>query len=140
MNRVFVGLLWLLLSPFLRAEPVTREMLTAMDALCTAGPAAEAAIDWENLQLYRAGLKSDLTAMYAELSPTRRAAFRKAFVTGFARSFQARAPGTGFSRAAGKFTIVNRGPHPSLQAIGPSPLRIEFVRRQGRLKISQLWL
>ncbi|MBT9588709.1 hypothetical protein IV102_35570 [bacterium] len=143
MKWVFMGVIWLRLNQLLHADTVTREMLAAMNALCTARPAAESSIDWENLQLYRAGLKSDLHSMYAQMSRTRQATFRKAFVTGFAHTFHARAQGKTFTDAVlveKKFNISSRGDHPTLESVAPYRFRVEFVRRDGRLKISQLWL
>lgn len=115
------------------AGDTKKEMLTLLDALCSGAPAAEAAVDWENLKF--SGEDSEFR--YLDLSSTQKDTFRKAFLTGFARSFQQKSGGRSFSAAEAKFHWRTEGVRPGCSGNG---LKIEFHRQNGALKIVLLHL
>jgi hypothetical protein len=117
-------------------------MLAALDTLTRNGVAAESAVDWEQLRVETSGgAAPDLHTLYQGLNDTQRATFRKAFVASFSQAFQAQTRGLSFSQAArppGKFRLLPTGGPIGLETKGARPMRLEFRRVGGQLKLTRL--
>lgn len=142
--RKFWLVVWLLLfCGGAWADPVKKEMLQVMDTICKGGPAAEAVIDWEHLNIVSPTLADkDLQEYYRSLNDAQKAAFRRGLVSTFSRSFLARFQGRTYSDAAKKPGVLSfrtKGNRPALTAQGrKSKLTVEFSRVEGKLKMAKM--
>lgn len=146
MRKLWVAFLLLFCCSGAWAEDVKQEMIRVMDTICKGGAAAEAAIDWEHLNIVAPSLAGrDLQAVYRSMNQAQKAAFRRGLVSTFSRSFQARARGNSYAAVAaqkpGKFFFNTKGRYPSLTAQGKaSNLTVKFTRVGGKLKIARMEL
>lgn len=125
------------------AEELRKEMLRVMDTICKGGPAAEAVIDWEHLNIVSPSLAGkDLQEYYRSMNDAQKAAFRRGLVSTFSRSFLARFKGSTYSDAAkipGILSFRTKGARPALTAKGKSSkLTVEFSRVDGKLKMAKM--